>query len=174
MNERKIAFWLIPEAPKKRLIEKIIADLARDFGSVAFEPHVTVCSGRYTEQGLALALEEIRQRATKLTLRPIRLACSPQFKKALFMELEESPALRVLYAILKRRAARPCHYRLHPHLSLLYAHKPQEELRNIAGRISLPPQPIQFDEIAAVETPATCSRPQDVKAWMIIRRRPLA
>src|SRR5437868_3322391 len=158
MKKRVTIYWLIPAQPERELFRKIIRILSKQFGTVAFEPHLTVCQAR--EQASAgKVLDELS--ANSITLRVRGIGKSSKFTKTLFVRFEPNSSLRELLVQLGGDPASLGD----PHLSLLYQELPEKTRRELAVTIKLPFRNVGFDSIKAMSCVSPTETPKDVRSW---------
>lgn len=150
----KFSVVLVPAAGDHEWALKTIHELAAFFGTSAFVPHLTLCSGSFSDTA---ELECLRRRLEKLTveMEPITLHIrgldvSAEYHKTLYVAFEEEPRLRSLFRRAKAAVRQSSGYVLNPHLSLLYADLPLGTKKALADRMSLERENMVFDEVEIV------------------------
>ncbi len=128
----ELALWLVPPVTRRAEYATVIDDLAEQFGTPRFVPHVTLLTG-------VVDCDERRLRTLAgacrgLELRPRGLASYDEYYRALVVEIDLSEELRrarELAIKTFRGGAAP----YEPHLSLMYGDLPEaarsEALRTI-------------------------------------------
>ena len=137
--------------------------LAERFDAPMFEPHLTIYSGPYPNSS---AVDSIVRTAvaniSPIRLRAAGLGHSREFTRTLFVKFEQNEILTELSRAFRKSSADE-HYRLEPHLSLVYARIPAERRDRLADDFRLPGD-ILFDRVRAMETGRTASK-ADVEHW---------
>jgi hypothetical protein len=172
------SIWLQPEGRQEQVLQDLIERLATERHTVSFRPHLTVCSVPNDPAVLDAAAAYIRVCGLpplKVTKTAVTGAVITPFR-AVFIEVENSPALRQFRERLRGIAGAPA--LIPPHISLLYtldsvsqAHRPDldaEALAAIAARCAE----------AIKDTEFTLSRPivndtgaaeTNVRSWTVVR-----
>src|SRR5260370_16069135 len=112
--------WLQLVGEQETVLQTMIAALAREHGTVAFQPHLTVCGPPLDPAAWDAASEYVRDcRLLPLTARKTAIshAVSIPFR-ALVIDVEDSASLRTFRSDLRRITGAPAP--LPPHISLLY------------------------------------------------------
>jgi len=125
------SIWLQPEGRQERELQELIERLAAQQHTVAFRPHLTVCS----VPDDAVVLDAVATYVRKCGLLPLKVAKTAVTGavitpfRAVFIEVGNSPALREFRERLRDIAGAP--ELIPPHISLLYtldrvsqAHRP--------------------------------------------------
>lgn len=167
---RGISIWLSPAEEEAGSLRRLIHDLARDLGTPAFEPHVTLLPGlpgspetivRTAGQLLTADLEAVR-----VALGSPR-AGRPPFR---FLYLPMVLTFRLVHAhAVTRQAFAPADETpFEPHLSLVYGHLGDDEGRRLASEIA--PRVPSEAQLATLEVVRTEG---PVAAWQSLARFPL-
>ena len=171
----RIAIWLVPREPERKILQSLIAGLATRFSAPEFVPHVTVCSCRRSlpEQELAVTAA-LAERCPPLTLRTQGLACSERLTRAFFVRLASAEMLMWLRKSLQEALPHSSADDFSPHLSLLYQILPLADRVKLVEETRLPFREIIFDQIWAVAIPETINAAEDLSGWQPVFRRRLA
>lgn len=171
----RVAFWLVPEARTRNLLQQLMRELARQHAGPDFLPHVTLCSCQRSATGGELAiLAQHAARCSPLTMQATGLASSGQLTRALYVDLDPDAGVAELHAKLRERVALapdPC---WQPHLSLLYQELSRGERDTLTRSLSCPVATIRFTELWAVAIPAKLHRLDDLLDWRPLLRCRLA
>ena len=157
--------WLVPARPLRDLLANVIGELGKRFGTPAFTPHATLCSGKW-EGGL----DGLKQRVDTLSsaLQPMTLAthgidCGGKRTTFFYLRLDRDQAAPLLTQAT--RALVGSHAPgIGAHLSLMYA-DPNAAIdrkrlaHELADRM---PQQIDFDELQLVTPVGTV---KDTDQW---------
>ncbi len=123
MEKKQFSLWLIPTEPYYSKYQEIIAQLATEFNTPIFEPHITLFCGATSDINLAKQLiKAIFKEISLIRLDIKNLAYGASFYKTLFVELLPHSLLQQLYCEVKDKLDKMSSYQLQPHLSLLYKH----------------------------------------------------
>ena len=155
--------WLVPVPPLRDMLAGVISELAQRFGTLAFTPHVTVCSGKWGDN-----LDDLKRKADDLTssIQPMTLAahgigCGEKRTTFFYLKLDNDQA-RLLFAQAQRALPGSHSPAIGAHLSLMYAEPNADIDRNaLATELTdLVPRQIDFDELQLV-TPLRNEKPTD-------------
>jgi 2'-5' RNA ligase len=163
-----IAYWLIPAEPAHSFFQKIIDDFARRYDAPVFEPHVTIHVGANRTDLAETALTHAARKGKGIWLTPLGINESDEFIKTLFVDFAPSEELRELNEIIRNAAQDLSHYRLKPHLSLLYKQMSLASRRKLEVSIMVPFPQITFDEIKAVHCVSPTNSRADIEAWRVL------
>jgi 2'-5' RNA ligase len=172
------SIWLQPEGRQEQALQDLIERLAAAHHTVSFRPHLTVCSVTGDPAVLGVAAAYIRE-CGLLPLKVVKTAVTGAVItpfRAVFIEVENSPALREFRERLRNIAGAPG--LIPPHISLLYtldrisqAHRPDlnaEVLAAIAVRCAEAIEDTEF----ILSRPAVNSAggtATDVRSWTVVR-----
>lgn len=171
----RVAIWLVPREPERKILQSLITDLATRFSAPEFVPHVTVYSCQRTSPQKELAITAaLAGRCPPLTLRTEGLACSDRLTRAFFVRLASDETLLWLRKSLQKEL--PCSSAddFAPHLSLLYHFLPLADRLKLAGETRLPCKEIIFDQIWAVAIPEAINIAEHFSGWQTLFRCRLA
>jgi 2'-5' RNA ligase len=114
------SIWLLPQTSQEQALQAVIDALADQYGTVRFQPHLTVCSALQNAAGLDAASGYVRRSALlpfTATLTGVGSGSESPFR-AVFAEIENSRALQEFREALRNLTGAG---ELHPpHISLLY------------------------------------------------------
>ena len=113
------SIWLQPEERQQQALQGLVEELARDYHTVSFRPHLTVCgvpdpavldaAAAYVKECGLLPLRVGKMAVAGAGLTPFR---------AVFIEVENTPQLREFRERLREICGAPQF--VPPHISLLY------------------------------------------------------
>jgi len=132
----RFGLWLMPEAGVRDALQSQIAGLAREYGTVPFEPHVTLLGGIPDQAALTAPLASLAAQVGTMTVRlgDIRYQC--EYFRCLYIEIKPDAALvrarDLARSLFGGAPAGP----FEPHVSLLYGDMPEELKGAIAARLS--------------------------------------
>lgn len=151
---RRFSVFLLPTAADAAWAEGVIRELAGRYDLPSFAPHLTVCSGSYTDvaelQPLMDALAAAAARLAPFDLVINGIGTSAEYFRSLFIEFADSPELAGLHAAAWGALDRQPADEFRPHLSLLYAELPLAEKQQAARTVILDRQRLSFDELRIV------------------------
>jgi hypothetical protein len=115
-----MGIWLQPQGRQEQALHRLIDDLADEYRTVSFRPHLTVCgvpddlavldaAAAYVRECGLLPLTVAKTAVTGAVITPFR---------AVFIEVENSPGLREFRERLRDIVGAPA--LIPPHISLLY------------------------------------------------------
>jgi 2'-5' RNA ligase len=172
---RYVSYWLVPTEAERASFQELVNTLARTYNAPTFVPHVTIYSGESPADETPL---EIIARSTP-DVHGVRLyvesvSYTEEFTKTLFVQFYPSSLLSQIAENMRRLSARPSHYVLNPHLSLLYKRMSEHEKQHIAATLRLPQSEVFFDAVWAIASPGPTRTPEDVARWEVVCRKPLS
>jgi 2'-5' RNA ligase len=163
-----IAYWLIPAEPARSFFQGVINDLARRYDASLFEPHVTVHVGSNRADSAGGAISQAARVCKPIKLKALEIGRSSEFIKTLFVQFALNTELRQLNEIIRDAAQDSSHYKLKPHLSLLYMKMPAPARRQLADSIKVPFSEVTFDALRAVRCVSPTRTRADVEAWRMV------
>jgi 2'-5' RNA ligase len=114
------SIWMLPQTAQEQALQAVIDTLADQYGTVRFQPHLTVCSSLQNAAALDAASAYVRRSGLlpfTATIRGVGSGSESPFR-AVFAEIENSPALQEFRETLRDLTGGG---ELHPpHISLLY------------------------------------------------------
>jgi hypothetical protein len=174
-TEKKIlTCWLIPAEPARGYFASLIGDLAAQFDSPAFEPHLTVYVTTAGIDNAADLLERVVPRCRAYSLLVEGLGYSDEFTKTVFVRFKPNEPVVRLSANFREASTLKDEYQINPHLSLIYKTMPRETKAEIANSLSLPFHEVRFDAAKAVISPAEIKSREDVEAWRVVASKALS
>jgi hypothetical protein len=164
------SYWLIPAEPFRSELLALMLQLARRFGAVEFEPHVTIYSGPSTHQEAESNIAMCAKQFRPALLSPQSLQVSQALTKTFFIQFEPSSGLQAIHNFIKRRSKAASSYIFDPHVSLLYHVLPQATLDELACTTPVPGGPYRFDTLQAIASDVPTSTVEDIKRWSYLQR----
>lgn len=149
----KYTLWIVPADPVKYLLQKIILDLSKKYGTPGFEPHATLLGDIEVKE------EEILAGTKKLAsmLKPFNLALgeisfSTTYFQSVFVRVKSNAKLMQANLLAKQIFNMPNNLFM-PHVSLMYGVDDMETREKIATEIKLPADlSFQADKIIIIPT----------------------
>lgn len=169
----ELSLWLTPREPLRSLLRSTILRLAAQYDAVEFEPHVTVFSGRSTDDEAHSVVRRVAGQFAPLELTGDRLDHSPRYTKTLFVQFRDSVVLRSMFETVAAQCSRPSSYVLNPHLSLLYKKLSSATLKTLSQTLSIPKGDYVFDRLRMIETELPIEDEGPVKRWRVVCDEPL-
>jgi hypothetical protein len=164
---RGISIWLSPAEKEAGPLRQFIRDLARDLGTPAFEPHVTLLPGlrgsaeaivRTAGQLLTADLETLR-----VTLGPARPGLPPF--RCLYLPVVLTFRLVHAHAVSRQAFTPGAEGAFEPHLSLVYGRLSDERSSRLAQEIAgRAPDQVRLEALEVVRTEGP------VAAWRSLAR----
>jgi 2'-5' RNA ligase len=172
------SIWLRPRDRQERELQHLIDQLAAEYHTVPFRPHLTVCSisdesavldaaAAYIKECGLLPLKVAKTAVTGAVISPFR---------AVFIEVQNSPALREFRERLREIVGAPA--LTPPHISLLYtldrvsqAHRADldaDVLATVAARCAEAIEDTEFTLSRPVVN-STGATETDVRNWTVVR-----
>ena len=132
------SLWITPTPQLKFILNKIILDLAKNYGGPIFEPHLTLLGNVEMEK------KEFVKRANKLALRlePFALelgemSFSTTYFQSVFLRIRSSAKLMEANLLAKKIYQKE-NKAFMPHISLLYGRQPMKVREKITSSVKLP------------------------------------
>jgi hypothetical protein len=170
MASYNISYWLLPAGNSREMWRTTIRDLAGQLGQAPlFEPHATIYVAKDSPE--QFSLENIKKAAAgihKIELKAVALEFTERYTKSCYISFEDSALLAKISQGLEKSSVLKAPYELLPHMSLMYRHLSAHERERVQEQISLPTEPVVFDEIQAWATTANPQTKSDVEAWKLI------
>ena len=181
-----LSFWLLPSREEREALQTIICQLAQQYESVKFCPHLTLFTismdqvlaahlgGDHLLGSDRLLMEidwETYFRPGISSIQPLSLVVQniysgSEFSKTVFIRLNSTPTLLDTITHLRRtasKAAPVCSPVIDPHISLIYQTLDVETKDAIARSIDLPQAIFHFNEIQIRQAPSRFESSTDVK-----------
>ncbi len=134
MPER-YSIWLMPDNASSDRLRKVMAMLSKEYGSPAFEPHLTLVGVVEKEQEyMVQGARQIAKRLSKMELVFDGIGYSNKYSKAVFLKVLKTPELMAANEMAAGIiGAEKKEY--DPHVSLMYSGLPLERLSGIAKEV---------------------------------------
>lgn len=164
-NQERIAFWLLPADEEARWLEGLNSQLAKQFHTPTFQPHLTLAAIPSVQIGdPEFFLKQLTAKTATLQLEysgtPIT---SKQYNQALILPCNLSPELAALVSAIHPQHLVPDAYL--PHVSLLYGNLDQETGQRLCRELQLKERALCFDKISAIRIGAKTTSAEDVLSW---------
>jgi len=160
--------WLTPCEPLRSTLRRIIHRLAESLDAVEFEPHMTVYCGPSTEAEARAVARVIAKQFPPIELTADQLCHTERYTKTLFVQFEESAAVRRMFDVAAAGYSRQSNYILNPHLSLLYKTMPESKRRELCETLVVPMGDYKFDRIRMIETELPIEDAGPVQRWQVV------
>jgi 2'-5' RNA ligase len=164
----EFTLWLTPCEPLRSTLRSIIRRLAASLDAVEFEPHMTVHSGPSTDAEARAVAHMIARQFSPIEVTADRLCHTERYTKTLFVQFQESAAVRQIFEAAAAGYSRQSSYVLNPHLSLLYKTLPQTERRELCEALDVPMGDYKFDRIRMIETELPIEDAGPVRRWRVV------
>ena len=168
MSQTEYSLWLLPAEPLRGVLCAIIRNLARIYDSVEFEPHVTIYSGPSDDAEASEILHKLATQFTAVNMNLSKLGLGTEYTKAVFINVNDSAAARVMRELAKTTSSSPHNYVLRPHLSLLYKRLPGRVLIEVSQSLLVPDGEYPFDRVRVVETEVPVTGPDSIRRWRTV------
>lgn len=168
MPYTEFTLWLLPSDPLRSVLRPILDRLSVNLDTVRFDPHVTIFCGSSNDAEACAVADRIARRFSPIDLTPSRLAHTERYTKTLFLEFQDSVALRQMFEMAQSGYARRSNYVLNPHLSLLYGTLPEATQRSVCETLDVPMDGYRFDRIRMIETELPINDPGPVERWRVV------
>ena len=131
-------YWLLPSKEDKNYLQKIVTELAKNHKAIPFIPHVTLypIQGIPKEKSISILQESIKD-ISPFHICTDRVFYSKDFFKTVFIEFTMNEQLRLIHKRLQNTLHKVPHYKLNPHISLLYKDYSIEKKQEIAESIDV-------------------------------------
>ncbi len=147
-----ISIWLAPAEEDAAYLQEIINELAHEFQTPAFSPHMTLLSPvDLNENELHSVLSNVSKEFAPLYVTLAGINHSPNIWKTVFIELEESPELIALQQRIVNQFLSAPPYEFLPHISLIYKEMAIELKEEIIQELTVR-NSCKMDKIIAMKT----------------------
>jgi len=170
MVEHFYVFWLMPQKSDKESLQAIMDSLSKEYGTVRFEPHVTLAPPVLTMD--KNALESLTKQAEPITLSDWTPSRGNMYTQSVFLKAQGNAALFDLYHNSRTLAgldqSGPEEGSNFPHLSLMYSNDDDETRQAILETLDIDLDSITFDaiQLMRIELPVTSA--EDVLKWKAV------
>jgi 2'-5' RNA ligase len=136
MALRNYSLWLMPRGAVNRKFSELISQLAEQYSSPKFPPHVTlVGSIEAHEEEMILKTQEVAQLIHHFVIRLANIDYTDQYYRTLFVRVESSADILVAYQEARKIFPSDQETNYAPHLSLLYGNFSVETKEQIIKKI---------------------------------------
>jgi putative hydrolase of the HAD superfamily len=148
---QRYSIFLTPSGADFTYTDNLIREMCGKYDGPAFEPHVTVYSGEFSDlDALRKVVSDAVYGVRPFSLCIRKVGCGEEYFKSLYIEFEENPVLLEIHERIRAGVKTESRYELVPHLSLLYSDMPLRHKEALAKRI-VPDRPsIHFDKVKIV------------------------
>lgn len=151
------SIWLEPTMKDSIYLKNIIKELAKNYGSDVFDPHITLFSGIERSNLAVSAIKHCHSHRSVRT-RIIDIKSSEVIWKTVFVNVQNNPSLLQLNHTIKKIAGMNNTYRFQPHISLIYKILDSKTKREIIKKLKIK-STFCFDKISAIKSS------QDISEW---------
>lgn len=169
---KKISIWLVPCDRDRKFLAKIIQDLAGEYASEAFVPHLTIygsldnIDSKQKYQLIESAVEKCIKDIKPFEMQIDKLNHTKSFNKTVFMEMKNNQYSDEILYKLKDRLSKIANYIFLPHISLIYKNCTEGLRKKIISEVELKIRnrnKFEFDEIMIVSPEKDDWN--DIKSW---------
>jgi 2'-5' RNA ligase len=165
--------WLVPEEKDNEYLRTIVDNLAKQYSSPVFSPHLTL-AGSITSslEEAKNAVDEVFKKTRPFKIRKTKLNQSELFFKTVFIELELDDNLKNLYIAFAEKIKEGDISTFKPHISLIYKLMSEQEKLKIIEKLSIKDEfTIEYVTINAPRAGAKDF--MDVEGWRTVYKRNL-
>lgn len=162
------SFWLLPAEPLNKQLHSIIQQLAKKYDAIYFDPHVTIYSGPFDDDQTNTIARAVACLFSHGELIPVKRDYTSVYTKTLFIQFQNSEAVRCISDAIRDRSARRMTYILNPHMSLLYKTMAVAKQAEICRTLDVPKGIYFFDRLRVIETEIPVTRPEQIKRWRTV------
>ncbi len=168
------SLWLVPEKRDSDLLSGLIDTLSRQYNSIPFQPHLTVVSGRYSDlNGIKEQTIKVAEEFSTIRVTIKNISFSEHFFKTLYIEFEKSELLNNLFQIAKAIIKESYTKAFYPHASLLYKDMNINRKKELAHRVNLEMNNINFDKLEIVSPQNKEKEWHDISTWKMLFEKKL-
>ena len=162
----RIAFWLVPTKPERRVLSREIATFAEQHASPVFLPHVTLysCKRSDAQEELSL-LASLTKHYSPVTMAVDSLGGKDRLAQAFCLKLRRNEIVEEMSRNLADSVPCPSYYSFNPHLSLIYQDLTNHQRKMLKETWISPCETIHFDQLWAVAIPSRIKEVQDFYGW---------
>lgn len=167
------SYWLLPATPFRLKLRPLIEKLATDYATVAFEPHVTLYSGKSNDLEAIDIAKRISRIYAPVKLIPDGLEHTKNYTKTLFIQFHKSEEACAVSEAIKCNSLSQPNYVLDPHLSLLYKQMEANAQARLCHELEIPQGAYEFDRLRIIETEIPLVRAEQIRNWRTVFECPL-
>ena len=136
MPVSKYSLWLMPLGAINQKFSQLIAQLAEQYSSPTFPPHVTLIGSiQADEQEITSKAEEVASKIRPFVMKLTDVDYTNSYYRALFVKVKPSANLLAAYQVARNILLDDQETSYMPHLSLLYADFAPEKKKQIVEHI---------------------------------------
>ncbi|NBB77367.1 MAG: hypothetical protein GVY02_08310 [Bacteroidetes bacterium] len=135
------SFWLTFGGSTEQHLQREINRFAVEFGSVVFQPHITLASvdGKHDEDKLMQAAKNLNETLTPFYLNTGEVRCSSNPYQKLTIEIPHCDSLDLAHNLADQLLGGEVSKRAYPHISLIYS---QDSCTSIERFLEKEPQTV--------------------------------
>ena len=166
--------WLVPEEKDKEYLDKIIKNLANEYSSPIFIPHLTLLPNNVNMRidELKIAIEQSFQNIKPFKIKTERVNQSEAFFKTVFIEFKLEEVLKNLFIEFSQNKFGKDLSTFKPHLSLIYKTLPEEEKLKIIKDLDIKNE-FTINSVYVTSPKEGDQDFNDVNGWRIIYQKQL-
>lgn len=164
----ELSVWLLPCRDDRSTLAEKIDNLAHQYSSPRFVPHVTVLGPLTAE--ISQASERLRELASQFQpfdVLTTGVSHGPARFKAVFIEVAVPEGVQIMRSRLTQLWPEAQRASFHPHISLIYKPLAESDRKAIAVSVTAA-RSYSFDEIAIVIPGGKCRDWLDVESWRTV------
>lgn len=133
-----LSVWLVPKESDKNYLQTIIQNLAKEYDSPSFTPHLTLISDTNIKlNDLIKIIDEVFEKTKAFKIQKTNVSQSELFFKTVFIEFELNENLKTLFNNLSEKIDKRRIEEFNPHISLIYKKMSENEKLNIIKNLSI-------------------------------------
>jgi hypothetical protein len=148
------SFWLTFDASSEQRLQQEINRFAVEFGSVLFQPHITLASvdGTFDDDKLIDTANELNETLTPFTLHTGEIRCSSSPYQKLTIEIPHCDSLDLAHNLADQLLGGEVSKREYPHISLIYSLDPCSSVERFLEKESQPlPEEVKCMGVSLVQ-----------------------
>ncbi len=133
----RFGVWLMPEINMRQALCELIGALASEYGTVPFEPHITLLSGIDAEREvLSAGMRALAGQLTAVTVELGSVEYRPEYFRSLYVAVRPHGLLETARDLARSQFRHALAGPYEPHVSLLYGDLPEGLKHAAAARLS--------------------------------------
>lgn len=175
MNNKLVAFWLVPNKEQKKILEKTIRKLAKKTNCLPFEPHITlfVTKKHKNTKFYKDILFKTAKNFEPISLLLYKLCYEQIFTKSAYFHINKTKKLLDLFAFLNGFFSNS-DFEFKPHLSLLYSNLSELEKKRLTKDVPKNKHFILFDTIKLIEINFPVENNKDIESLDVIATKDMS